>query len=225
MRSRSQYTARAVAIALFSALAFGVTFVFRLPVAFLTFDFKDAVITVAAFLFGPVSALVMSFISAFLEFLTVSSTGPWGLLMNFLSSAAFSAVGALIYRFRHTLSGAVLSLCGSVLSMTGVMLLFNLFVTPHYMGVPRAEVAAMIPTLLLPFNVAKGMLNAAATVFLYKPVTVALRRARLSLGISADAAGSSAFRPNRATLLMFLLGLAFVGAGVALILCITLGLF
>ena len=41
----------------------------------------------------------------------------------------------------------------------------------------RADVAALLPTLFLPFNLAKGGMNMAATLLLYPPVVGALRRA------------------------------------------------
>ena len=47
------------------------------------------------------------------------------------------------------------------------------------MGAERSQVVAMIPTLLLPFNLTKGIVNAAVTMIIYKPVTSALRKARL----------------------------------------------
>ena len=81
---------RLVGMAVFAALAYAVTFVFRIPVQFLTFDAKDAILTVAAFVYGPVSAIIMSLIPAFIEFITISGTGFWGFLMNFASSACFS---------------------------------------------------------------------------------------------------------------------------------------
>jgi len=60
-----------------------------------------------------------------------------------------------------------------------VMLLWNYLITPIYQGVPRDVVAAMLPTVFLPFNLAKGGMNMAATLLLYKPVVTALRRAGL----------------------------------------------
>ena len=67
-------TKKNVGIATFAALAFGVTFVFRIPVSFLTFDAKDAILTVAAFIYGPLSAVIMSFLTALIEFITISYT-------------------------------------------------------------------------------------------------------------------------------------------------------
>ena len=84
-------------IAMFSALAFIVSLVFRLPVMFLTFDAKDAVIAIAGFIYGPVSAVIISIIAALIEFISISDTGWYGLLMNFASSATFAGVASLIY--------------------------------------------------------------------------------------------------------------------------------
>ena len=76
--------------AVFSALALVVSFFFRLPVLFLTFDAKDAVITIASFIYGPVVAPIMSLVVALVEMVTYSETGMYGFIMNFASSATFS---------------------------------------------------------------------------------------------------------------------------------------
>ena len=72
---------RMVMIALFCALAFAVMPLFRINVMFLTFDIKDAIITIGGLLFGPVAALVISAVTALLEFVTIGDTGVYGLLM------------------------------------------------------------------------------------------------------------------------------------------------
>ena len=88
-------------IALFTALAYAVTLLFRIDVSFLTFDAKDAIIAIGGMLFGPIAALVRSIIVPFMEFLTLSDTGIYGLIMNFLSSAAFSVTASLVYKYRR----------------------------------------------------------------------------------------------------------------------------
>ena len=118
---------RIVGMAMFAALAYGVTFVFRIPVQFLTFDAKDAVLTIASFIYGPLAALVMALIPALIELITISSTGFWGFLMNFLSTAAFSCSCALIYKYKKNIKGAIVGLVSAALTMTAFMLLFNLF--------------------------------------------------------------------------------------------------
>lgn len=166
--------------AMLCALAYICMFIFKFKVGFLTFDLKDAVLTVVAFLYGPIYGVVSSILVALLEFVSVSDTGVYGLIMNALSSAVFTATCGLIYKYRRTLLGAVLGSVSAVLAMTAVMLVANVFITPFYMGVGRAEVASMIPTLLLPFNIIKGVVNAAITMIIYKPITSALKKVGLS---------------------------------------------
>ena len=63
--------------------------------------------------------------------------------------------------------------------LTAVMIGMNILVTPFYMGAPRSAVIELIPTVLLPFNFAKALMNSAIAMLLYKPLITALRRARL----------------------------------------------
>ena len=168
--------------AMLCALAYICMFVFKFKVGFLTFDLKDAVLTVIAFLYGPVYGVVSSVLVALLEFVSVSDTGVYGLIMNALSSAVFTFTCGVIYKYRRTLLGAVLGSISAVFATTAVMLVANIFITPFYMGVGRQEVAAMIPTLLLPFNIIKGIVNAAITMIIYKPITAALKKVGLSTG-------------------------------------------
>ena len=172
-------------IAMLSALAFLARLVFKIPVSFLTFDIKDTVIATGGLIFGPVSAVVISLLVSLIEMI-ISETGPIGFVMNFISSATFAGVAALIYKFRRTFNGAIIGLFSSVAVTTGVMLLMNLLLTPIYQSVPVEVVIDMLPTLFLPFNFAKTLLNAAVVMLIYKPVVVALRKARIIEGKAMD---------------------------------------
>lgn len=165
--------------AVFSAIAFLLTFFFKFKVSFLTFDFKDAVIAIISLVFGPLYGVTSAGIVSFLEFLSVSDTGIYGLIMNFISSASFSFIFGFIYKFKRTFNNAIISAALSAISVTAIMMLANYFITPYYMGVSRADVVQLIPTLLLPFNLAKTVINASSTLIIYKPVTNALKRVGL----------------------------------------------
>ena len=174
-------TRAVVGIAVFSALAFVLSLVIRFPVMFLTFDVKDAIICTAAFIYGPIAAPIVSLLAALLELITnISGTGPYGFIMNFLSSAALSTVASLVYRKWRTLNGAIVSMLAAVIAMVTVMMGANLLITPYYMtGGSVKAVAELIPSVLLPFNLAKGLLNAAITLLIYKPIKIAMKRAGL----------------------------------------------
>lgn len=176
----AQRIKKLVMAAMFSALAFASMFVMRINVMFLTCDVKDTVVTIAGLLFGPLYSLGISFVVAVLEFISIGDTGFWGLLMDFLSTAVFSCTCALIYKYKKNLKGAIVGLCSAALTMTAFMLLFNLFIVPIYTpGYTTAAVAAMVPSLFLPFNLTKGILNAALVLVLYKPVSNAMKAARV----------------------------------------------
>lgn len=168
--------------AMLTAVAYLCMFVFKFKVGFLSFDFKDAILAVISFLYGPAYGAVSSVLVTVLEFISVSETGIYGLIMNALSSVTFTFVCGIVYKYRRTLLGAVLGSISAVLAMTAVMMLANIYITPFYMGVSRADVAAMIPSLLLPFNLVKGVVNAAITMIIYKPITTALRKSKLAVG-------------------------------------------
>ena len=169
-------------IGMLTALAYLCMFLFKFKVSFLTFDFKDAFLAIIAFLYGPLYSVVSALLVAFIEFLSVSDTGVYGLIMNALSSAAFAGTCGLFYKYRRTFSGAIWGSSLAVVVMTAVMLLANWFITPYYMGVPTSQVAAMIPTLLLPFNLIKGAVNMGITLIIYKPITAAFKKTGLLVG-------------------------------------------
>ena len=155
------------------------------PVMFLDFDFKHVAVCIGGFTFGPMAAAIIGIISSFIEMITFSHTGPWGFLMNALATCSFCCTASWVYKRNHTKKGAVIGLSLGLIFMVIVMLLWNYLITPLYMTgasgelVSRATVAAMLPTLFLPFNLAKGGMNMAATLLLYKPVVTALRASGL----------------------------------------------
>ena len=221
MKEKVKFTAqdkilRMVMVALFCALSYAVTLVFRINVSFLTFDIKDCMITIGGLLFGPLAAVSISAVTALLEAITVGDTGFYGLLMDFVSSASFAVVASLIYRYRRDLIGAVIGLVSAIFCMTAVMLGMNLLIVPLYTpGVSVAVVAKMLPTLILPFNLTKAVMNAALVLILYKPVATALRYARVKLP-----GGSQSAAPVKGswktTLLLSLAGVLLIAASLIL---------
>ena len=121
--------------------------------------------------------MILSVLVPLLELVTVSSTGLYGFLMNFLGTAMFAVTASLIYKYRKSFFGAIVGLVSGVAAMVATMMLFNLLVTPFYMGVTVDVVQGLIPTLLLPFNLVKGVLNAALVLLFYKPLSGVMQRA------------------------------------------------
>lgn len=205
MKNSTQKLKRIAATSIFAAIAYLSMFLTPFRVDFLTFDIKDAVMTIGALYLGPLAGLAMSAVTSLLEMFTISQTGIDGMIMNFVGSATYTVVAALIYTYRKSLKNAVLGLVAATLSMTAVMLAANLIITPGFKGVPVEAVIAMIPTLLLPFNLLKGILNAALVMLLYKPVTTAMRATRLAVGEQHKGT-------NKNTIIVTLVSLAVIAA-------------
>ena len=171
-----------VTMAMLTAIAFVAKLIsnaFPQVAGFLSFDLKDVVIAIGGFILGPLQAALIAIVTSLIEMFTVSHTGPIGLVMNVLASCSFACVAAAVYHRKRTMKNAVIGLIAGVVCMTVIMLLWNWLITPLYMGVPRAQVAAMLATVFLPFNLAKGGINGTLTMILYKPVVGALRKAGL----------------------------------------------
>ena len=216
-KARSAWdTKTLVSMAMLTGIAYIVMLVSKLmpSVMFLDFDFKDVVICIGGFTFGPLAAAVISILVAFIEMITISTTGPIGFIMNVLATASFCCTASFVYKKVHTKKGAIVGLTLGVVMLTAVMLLWNYLITPIYQGLPRETVAAMLPTVFLPFNVVKGGLNMALILVLYKPVVTALRKARLV----PESQASTQSRKLGAGYLLFSLALLATFVTIALVL-------
>lgn len=208
-------TPKMVVWALFCALAYVCVALIRIPVVqFLKYEPKDVILMIGAFIYGPLAGLVMSVVVSFIEMITVSDTGWIGAVMNILSSCAFVCTAAAIYRHKRTLKSAVVGLVIGSVVQVAVMLLWNALITPLYMGVPRAAVVAMLPTVFLPFNLLKAVLNSALVLLLYKHVVTALRGARLL----PDTGGMAAKPSTRSRVALSLVSLVLLVTAVLVIL-------
>jgi len=176
-KNRSKHIRTIVAVGVFSALAYVCCVLFHFKASFLTFDLKDAVMTVGAMFFGPVYGIAMSLVVATIEAVTISDTGPYGFIMNLISSSVFVGVGSLIYCKWRTMKGAVVGMASAAILTVTVMMAANLLITPYYMNVSLDTVKGLIPALLLPFNATKAVFNASVVFLIYKPVATAVRNA------------------------------------------------
>ena len=195
MQKEKMSTRYMAAVAMFSAVSFVAVLVSKVipnVAGFLSYEPKDAVIVIAGLLYGPLTSVLISVIVSFIEMITISTTGPYGFLMNVVSSCAFAVPAAWYYQKHRTQKDAVIGLAFGIVTMAVAMLLWNYIITPYYMGVPRETVAGMLMTVFLPFNLIKGGINAALTLLLYKPIVSALRHAGLAQP-SSSGSGKGSF--------------------------------
>ena len=219
----SAQTKKMCGMAMFIALSVAASFLTGwIDIQHLTFDAKDAVITIAAYIYGPVPAVIMSVISASLESLISGfKTGPYGWLMDIVSSATFAFTAGLIYKRKRSFNGALISLSAASAVLVGVMMLFNMIIAPLFFGLKPFDpfVMTQIPVLYLPFNIAKALMNSAIVMYLYKPVTFALTKAKL---LDGGDKGSLSFNKN--SLIIIISGVVALAISIALFLVLHFGL-
>lgn len=211
-------TKRIVTLGMLAAIAYVACAVIHIHVvSFLSYEPKDVILLITGLLFGPVDALIVTVLVCLVEFMTISSTGPIGLLMNIISSASFAVTAGMIYQKNRTLKGAIVSVGVGVVVMTCIMMVWNYLITPLYQGVPREVVAGMLIPVFLPFNLIKGFLNAGITLLLYKPVVMTLRQAKLVPGENTRTKGSF----NKNSILMIALSVLLIATAVLWLLAIN----
>ena len=178
---RSERIRKLVTLAMLSALAYILMVLIKIPVVlFLSYEPKDVIIAIGGFLYGPLSAMLMSVVVALVEMVTVSSTGIYGAIMNALSSCTFACTAAFIYKKWRTLPGATTGLVSGIIITVPVMLLWNYLIVPLYtVYITREAVVPMLVTVFLPFNLLKYGLSSAITMLLYKPIRIGLSKSNL----------------------------------------------
>ncbi len=220
---RAEQTKKIVMTALFCALSYLCVFITSpIKVDFLSVEIKDSVTAIFGMFFGPLSALTVVVLTALVEMMTISTTGFYGLAMNILSSAAFVLPVSFLYTRKRNLPMALAGLAAGIFITTATMALFNLLVTPLYMGVDRDIVAGRIPTLFLPFNLFKSIMNAGFVLLLYKPVSVALKNAGM---VPKKATGDKGMHWRISSLGTALLGVFLVAGSVLCFIFVMNGIF
>lgn len=97
-------TKKLVTVAMLCAIAYVVMLVGRIPIVlFLSYEAKDVIIAIGGFIYGPLTAFIISLIVSVVEMFTASDTGWIGCLMNILSSCSFACTAALIYKRKRTI--------------------------------------------------------------------------------------------------------------------------
>ena len=133
-RASQSKTHQIVITAMLVALSFLAVLIGRLipnVAGFLSYDPKDAIVAIGGFIYGPITAVIVSVLCSVIEMLTISSTGVYGLIMNIVSTCAFAVPAAIIYKRIHSMKGAIIGLAAGMICMTLMMLLWNYTSSPH----------------------------------------------------------------------------------------------
>ena len=178
--TKSTNTRKTVTLGLLGAISIVLVMVAHFPlfpaVAFLEYDPADVPIMIASFAFGPISGFLLTVVVSILQGITVSSaSGIVGIIMHIFSTGSYCLTAGIIYNRNKTKKSAVIALILAAAVSVIVMCLWNLIVTPRYLGIPTAAIVELMPWILL-FNIIKSSVNSLIAYFVYKPVSNLIKR-------------------------------------------------
>lgn len=161
--------------------------------SFIKFDFSEIPAVIASFAYGPLYGILVCLLKNLLHLFVTSSMGV-GELSNFILGAVFVGVAGLVYKRIHTRSGALIGTLLGAFLMAVISIFTNYFVVyPAYVviyGMPMEAILGMYKALLpaannlfkalvifnLPFNLFKGIVDAAICFAVYKRISPILKK-------------------------------------------------
>ncbi len=189
MVTENKKTLQLVQKAMLTALAVVLMLVVRFPLLptakFLEYDMGDVPVIIATLMFGIPTGVVMLAAEALVQSLTVSAASSWeGFVMHFISSSLFLIITYVFYsagRKKEKIKFFLIAgLTVSAAAMAALMIPLNLIFTPMYLGVPVQSVKEMLLPVIVPFNLIKGAINAAAVTIIFLPLNKILKKTHLA---------------------------------------------
>ncbi len=193
---KKSYIKRISITAIFGALGFVLMLLeFPLPFiipSFIKLDFSEIPAIISAFAYGPLYGVLVCLIKNLLHLFVTSSAGV-GELSNFVLGAIFVGVAGAVYKKIHSRKGALIGSLIGALIMAVVSIFTNFYIVyPAFSvlyGLPMEAILGMYKALLsttdnlfealvifnLPFNLAKGILDAAICFIIYKKLSPILK--------------------------------------------------
>ncbi len=191
-------------IAILSAIAV-IVMLFEFPLwfapSFYELDLSEFVVLIAGFALGPMAGVITEFMKIVLNLVINGTTTAFiGELSNFVTGLSFVLPATLIYKYKKTLSGAIIGMSVGTVSLAVVGSAMNYYLLiPTYarlmMGDKTYEetfngIIAMgsllnpnidgLFTFVLyataPFNLVKGVICSIITGLIYKPLSPILHK-------------------------------------------------
>ena len=174
MSENKMTTTKLAKLAMMTAVSIVLLLLIRIPwpaAPFLEYDPADLPIYITAFAFGPYEGLIVTLIVCLIQAFALGGSGIYGFIMHFIATGIVAVVIGTMYKRNKTKKTAIKALVTGVIVTTIVMCIMNILVTPAFMGAPRSAVIAMIPTVIIPFNLVKAGVNSLLTFILYKRIS------------------------------------------------------
>ncbi|GAJ99738.1 MULTISPECIES: ECF transporter S component [Geomicrobium] len=156
-----------------------------LPANFLSLDFSEIPVLLAAILFSPVAGIAVAGVKIALYTLFMGAGDPIGMVTNFMASLAFVLPIAYIYRRFRTTKSLVLGIGVGTVSLTVILSVLNYFIfLPAYvwlvgMDLSSGMMLTMVLGGILPFNLIKGIVVGAVFVPVFLKLYPLLKKQRV----------------------------------------------
>ncbi len=164
-------TKKMVTLAMLSALSVILVMLIRIPwpgAPFLEYDPADVPILITTLMYGPSAGLIVTVAVSLIQGLTVSSgSGIIGIIMHILATGFYVLFSGVIYKKARNTKGMIIALSFGALVSTLIMLLWNVWFTPIFLGTPAEAVVKMLVPVILPFNLVKTVSNGVFAFLLY----------------------------------------------------------
>ena len=193
---RTKKLVKILQISIFAAIATVLTF-FEVPVffapSFYKLDFSDVIVLISGFSLGPLAGVLTEFLKVLLKLLIKGSTTVGlGDFAAFVAGVALTLPSAIFYKKYRTFTGACVAMALGIVCLTVVSSAINYFILlPAYevlFSISENSIISLgnaINPLIIdkftfvlfavcPFNLLKGILICAATLMLYKKLSVVI---------------------------------------------------
>lgn len=165
-------TRQLVTMALMCAIGALLAFV-QIPlipgVAFLTYDPSFVPAMICGFAFGPSAGVAVGCIGVVIYGLIM---GDWvGALMNVIMAVCYILPATAIYRKFHTFKGAIAGFALSCATVLIGAIVANLTVGVWFWYGSADVIMPLLLPAVMPFNLAKAILNSILTMVIYKAVS------------------------------------------------------
>lgn len=148
---------------------------------YLKYEPADVAILMASLIFGPFEGIIVTFIISIIEAGTIAASDHIvGFFMHFLASGTLALVVGLIYKRFPSIKGLIISLIFGSLSMTAMMVLANLVITPIYYHMAVGDVIKMLVPIIIPFNIIKSVGNSFLTFVIFASISKFIKRLNLN---------------------------------------------
>lgn len=134
---------------------------------YLRYDMADVPILVGSLMLGPLAGFTMLVIVSAIQAFALGMDGILGFLMHVIASGVLLLIPSIIYRRKPTFKRLVVGLVLGTLGMTVMMVIWNLIITPLFLGAPIEVVLQMLVPIIIPFNLIKAGLNSLITAVVF----------------------------------------------------------